>query len=102
MAKIKDLDLNEYMILVRDNERLRAEKNKYLDALAAVEELIMNSMNKYLEEHHKNWMSLSGVKVLDLTKALGIDYDTLEAQLIDTYERTHGEPATHVDGGYQE
>lgn len=102
MAKIKDLDLNEYMILVRDNERLRIEKNKYLDILAQIDELIMSTMNKYLEEHHRNWMRLSEVKVTDLMRIMDMDYDTLEAQLIDTYEATHGEPATHVDGGYQE
>lgn len=96
------IELSMYNTLIKDNERLRAEKNKYLDSLAEIEELVIAAMNSHLEKKHRNWMKIADVKVEDLAKAMNIDIDVLAEQLIDTYEKTHGEPAEHIDGGYQE
>lgn len=94
IAVINNLPLEEYTKIVRDCEQKEITLRESSKQIKAVEDLIVNAMNQQLEGGHADWMRLAEIRVSELCRAIGLDYEVLEEQLISVYK--------NKNEGYQE
>lgn len=100
MSGYVKISIEDYNILLKNNIELREEKNRYLNELGKVQQLMFDAMTKEIERKHMEWMYISSICVTDMCRIMDIDFEVLKAQVIDTYQKNH--PTAKIDEGYQE